>query len=127
MASVILRAQQFVGKVIVPRNLERPHRLVAKLLDEDKRRPIVRTTWISPGSTHQDAPHHSEALEVWAEWAISEADAVDPLSGSLGDLFQDPGGHTPKLWTDASVLRPGPRSGRREVEEQEGSIFICIT
>jgi len=46
--------------------------------------------------THQDAPHYHEALEVWAEWAISEADAIDPLSGSLGDVFKDPDGQTPE-------------------------------
>lgn len=45
---------------------------------------------------HQDAPRYPEAFEVWAEWAISEADAIDPLSGSLGDVFQDPDGHTPE-------------------------------
>ncbi len=45
---------------------------------------------------HQDAIHHPEALEVWAEWAISEADAIDPLSGSLGDVFKDSDGQTPE-------------------------------
>lgn len=44
---------------------------------------------------HQDAIHHPEDLEVWAQWAISEADAIDPLSGSLGDVFKDPDGQMP--------------------------------
>lgn len=45
---------------------------------------------------HQDAPHHPEALGVWAKWAISEADAIDPLSDSLDDVFTDPDGQTPE-------------------------------
>lgn len=45
---------------------------------------------------HQDPIHHPKALEVWAEWAISEADAIDPLCGSLGDVFKVPDGQTPE-------------------------------
>lgn len=36
--AVIRRAQQMAGKVTVPRNLDRPHLLVAKLLEQDEQR-----------------------------------------------------------------------------------------
>jgi hypothetical protein len=38
MDSVIRRAQQMAGKVTVPRNLDSPHLLVAKLLEQDELR-----------------------------------------------------------------------------------------
>lgn len=38
MEAVIQRAQQMAGKVTVPRNLDRPHLLVAKLLEQDEQR-----------------------------------------------------------------------------------------
>jgi hypothetical protein len=38
MEAVIRRAQQMAGKVTVPRNLDRPHLLVTKLLEQDEQR-----------------------------------------------------------------------------------------
>lgn len=37
---------------------------------------------------HTESEIHLEALEAWTSWALSEADALDPLNGSLADLLR---------------------------------------
>lgn len=36
---------------------------------------------------HAEAGNNPEALDAWASWALSEAEALDPLNTSLDDLL----------------------------------------
>jgi hypothetical protein len=43
--------------------------------------------YIAALQKHPEAGHHAEALAHWVTWALSEADALDPLSAPLGMLL----------------------------------------
>jgi hypothetical protein len=42
---------------------------------------------VAAAREHNEAPLHPAELEAWASWALSEAEALDPLSASLTNLL----------------------------------------
>lgn len=43
--------------------------------------------FVAAARKHAEAGNNPEALEAWASWALSEAEALDPLNASLDDLL----------------------------------------
>jgi len=43
--------------------------------------------FVAAAREHNEVPLHLEELEAWASWALSEAEALDPLSASLTNLL----------------------------------------